>query len=184
MLIRAARHELFTQTWNIPPRTKGEEDEIPNELEKNTLFRTMADCELVLRFFAIRDAIINSRKGSLRRILDRYMKEHAQDTATQATRLEEEFINVLSVLYETFDGKPFQLPKTERPSRPLYDALMVASSLEGDYDPLVNKGEVQKLLQKSLSTPSEYDILVGRGNTISAVRDRVELARRILRGTV
>lgn len=182
MLIRAARTSVFTQTWNIPPYTEGEEKEIPEELEKNTLFRTMADSELVLRFFAIRDAIVADRKGSLRRILDRFMKEHARDSESLAKQFEREFIDVLTVLYKTFDGEPFRLLKTDRPSRPLYDALTVALSLEQGYDPLTNKQGVQKSLERALLNQTQYDVLVGRGNTILAVRDRVELARRILRG--
>jgi Protein of unknown function DUF262 len=182
MLIRAARAPVFTQTWNIPAYTKGEETEMPEELEKNTLFRTMADCELVLRFFAIRDAILANRKGSLRRILDRFTKEHARDKEEQAKQFEQEFLNVLGVLYRTFDEEPFKLPKSYRPSRPLYDALTVALSLERDYDPLPNKQNIQASLQRALGKKEQYDILVGRGNTISAVRDRVDLARRILRG--
>lgn len=182
MLIRAARERVFTQTWNIPAYTDGEEKEIPEELEKNTLFRTMADCELVLRFFAIRDAILTNRKGSLRRILDRFMKEHARDADVQIKQVEQEFTDCLAVLYRTFDEEPFRLPKTDRASRPLYDALTVALSLELGYDPISNKQNIQATLQRALGNRAQYDILVGRGNTITAVRDRVDLARRILRG--
>ncbi len=182
MLIRVARNQIFTQTWNIPDYTEGEEEEISEELEKNTLFHTMTDCELVLRFFAIRDAIVNDRKGSLRRILDRYMKEHSQDCLVEIERLEREFVAVLEDLFYTFDKKPFRLPALNLPSPPLYDALMVALSLEEEFCPRNNKQVIQAKLRHSLDDDERYEILVGRGNTITAVHNRVNLARRILRG--
>jgi hypothetical protein len=63
MLIQLARSTPFTTAWNIPPYQPNEDEEISPELENNTLYRTMADTELVLRFFAIRDAIQNNKRG-------------------------------------------------------------------------------------------------------------------------
>ena len=142
----------------------------------------MADCELALRYFAIRDAIVAERTGSLRRILDRYMKDHAKDTLGQAEQVEQEFLEVLRCLLSLFNEKPFRLPRANRPSRPLYDALTVALSLETGYDPLPDKEVIQARLQQAISETETYEIFVGRGNTIGAVRERVDLARKILRG--
>ena len=142
----------------------------------------MADAELVLRFFAIRDAIQNNKRGSLRRILDRYMKEHASDTLSQVEILEKEYLKLLEILLRTFDSKPFRLPNASRPSRPLYDALMVALSTHREVDLVQNKQAIKVRLDHALSNSSQYDILVGRGNTIDAIHHRVELAEEILTG--
>ena len=44
-----------------------------------------------------------------------------------------------------------------------------------------NASAVRESLKKALTDPDDYDVLVGRGNTIGAVRDRVALAGDILR---
>lgn len=179
LLIHLARSEPFTTAWMIPPYVKGEEEELPEELAKNTLFKSMADAELVLRFFALRDAIENDRRGSLRRLLDRYMKDHAKDNTQQLECLKKEFISLLSRLVAVFDGKPFRLPNG-RPSRPLYDALMIALSQDPSLDIAGQAEAIKQRLNTALQDDNSYDILVGRGNTIEAIRDRVRLATQIL----
>ncbi len=76
LLIGLARSAPFTTAWKIPPYTPGEEKDPPEQLSNNALFASLADAELVLRFFALRDAF-STGKGSLRQILDRYMAKHA-----------------------------------------------------------------------------------------------------------
>ena len=181
LLIRLARSEPFTTTWGIPAFTKNEESEPPEELLKNPLFASLADAELVLRFFALRDAIVNSRTGSLRRILDRYMDWKSDIGAEELREMERQFIDTLSRLVSLFDGAPFRLPKTQRPSRPLYDALMVALSIEPSLDIEKNASKIRSALSEALEEEDKYDVFVGRGNTIDAVRQRVALASMILK---
>lgn len=181
LLIRLARSEPFTTTWGIPPYTKDEETEPPEDLLKNALFASLADAEIVLRFFALRDAIVQKKTGSLRRILDRYMELNKDIGNDRETELEAQFINNMSRLVALFDQEPFRLPTTKRPSRPLYDALMIALSLDPQLDIEANKQSIHSALSAALSDPSSYDVLVGRGNTIEAVRQRVTLANNILK---
>lgn len=181
LLIRLARADAFTTTWGIPRLTKNEDTEPSEDLLKNALFASLADAELVLRFFALRDAIVEKRTGSLRRILDRYMEREKDVEQTKAQELEVRFLTTLSRLVALFDQEPFRLPKTRRPSRPLYDALMIALSLEPDLDIENRKPSIHSALTAALSSPESYDVLVGRGNTIEAVRQRVALATSILK---
>jgi hypothetical protein len=180
LLIRLARSKAFTTTWGIPPFVQGETEEPSEALLKNPLFSSLADAELVLRFFALRDAIANKRTGSLRRILDRYMDEHKNITQDKEAEMEAMYLALLSRLVELFDSEPFRLPKTKRPSRPLYDALMIALSLSADIDLEAKSKSVRESLVAALSNEATYDILVGRGNTIESIRQRVELASQIL----
>jgi hypothetical protein len=182
LLIDLARSSTFTTVWGIPARTKNEDDQLPDKLAKNTLYRTMADCELVLRFFAIREAITEGRKGSLRRLLDLAMIVHQNDLPDNTKVLAAEYINCLNTLSQLFDGTPFRLINSNRPSRPLYDAMMVAVSLNGGARKLRSKNAVHRGLDKALNDEDDYDILVGRGNTLEAVRERVALASEILFG--
>lgn len=180
LLIRLARSEPFTTTWGIPPFVEGETEEPSEALLKNALFSSLADAELVLRFFALRDAIENQRTGSLRRILDRYMEEHKNITKDEETEMEDMYLTLLSRLVQLFESEPFRLPKTNRPSRPLYDALMIALSQNPDLKLEAKSKSICESLAVALNTESSYDILVGRGNTIESIRQRVELAFQIL----
>lgn len=180
LLIKLARSNPFTTTWGIPPYAPNEEEEPSEDLLKNPLFASLADAELVLRFFALRDAINNNRTGSLRRVLDRYMDENKGWTAAEAGFLEGEYLILLQRLVALFDGEPFRLPKTRRPSRPLYDALMIALSRMPGTDLIGRKKNIRNALDVALNDSESYGVLVGRGNTLAAVRQRVDLATQIL----
>ncbi len=180
MLQRLARWDTFRETWRIPLYTDEEAEEIPKKVQSNALYKTMADCELVLRFFAIKETIIDERSGSLRRLLDDCLMQHAKDKPSELESMENEFREVLTFLFKTFGGKPFVLPQTSRPSRPAYDAMMVATAITG----LANlEGKDEAIRSSFLLAANDsnlYEILVGRGNTVEAIKARVILARDIL----
>jgi hypothetical protein len=180
LLMELARSDTFATTWGIPTKTPGEDENPPEDLLKNALYASLADAELVLRFFALQDAVVNGRHGSLRRILDRFMQEKANVEASEADTMRRQFLSLLSTLIEIYEGEAFRLPKTSRPSRPLYDALMIALSQVDQADTLRRGEQIRAATLKALTNPGQYDILVGRGNTIEAVRQRVELAKSLL----
>lgn len=179
LLIELARTKPFTTAWNIPPYAPGEETDPPPALANNPLFASMADAELVLRFFALRDAF-STGTGSLRQILDRYMETHTNVNEATTNAMRDDFLELLQRLVDLFDGQPFKLPSTGRPSRPLYDALMIALSRAPELDLTVNAQAIKNSLADALANERQYDILVGRGNTMDAIRSRVELAGQIL----
>ncbi len=181
LLIRLARSKSFTTTWGIPPFVEGETEKPSEELLKNPLYSSLADAELVLRFFALRDAIVKKRSGSLRRILDRYMEENCKIPLNEEAEMKDMYLSLLSRLVDLFEGEPFRLPKTKRPSRPLYDALMIALSLSPEIDLIKNPESIRDSLAAALNEETTYEILVGRGNTIESIRQRVEIASRILK---
>lgn len=182
LVIKLARSDDFTAAWGIPGFTPQEEEQPPEALVKNPLYATLADAELVLRVFALRDAVLNDRRGALKRILDRYMKENANISSGDERELEALFLLTLQRLSRVFEGRPFVLPGSRRRSRPLYDALMVALSIAPSIDIEADEDGVRARLAESLDDEDEYDILIGRGNTIQAVFDRVDLAKYILSG--
>lgn len=180
LLIKLARSQTFTEVWDIPPYRKGEEQEPSEQLLRNPLFASLADAELVLRFFALRDAILNDRQGSLRLILDRYMAANSNPDPTVLAEMNVLFSTCLDRLHGLFGEDTFRLKSTRRPSRPLYDALMIALS-QNPENPIEDRsGEIKIALQEALDEHDSYDVLVGRGNTIGSVHDRVALAQSIL----
>jgi hypothetical protein len=182
MLRRAARSQVFTKLWGIPPKAPDEEEAPSQELLRNWFYRTMADCELVLRYFAISETIRNDLRGSLRRILDNCMRRHRQDDDEAVRKLECSYLGALARLDTAFPENPFRLPANGRMSRPLYDALTVAVSLHDDIDLQARASDIKGRLQRALDDRKKYDVLIGRGNTVEAIRERVQLAEQILQG--
>lgn len=180
MLQNLARLDAFRDTWRIPRYTPEEAEVVPKKLQSNALYKTMADCELVLRFYAIKETVLENRNGSLRRLLDKSMKQHARDSAATLGSLEQEFREVLSFLFNAFEGQPFVLPQTNRPSRPAYDAMMVATSLTGVSAIVGREDNIRGNFLQAATDPATYEVLVGRGNTVDAIKDRVTLAQRLL----
>jgi hypothetical protein len=180
MLTRVSEWDVFRDTWRIPRYTAEEKEAVPKNVKSNALYKTMADCELVLRFFAIKETVANGRQGSLRRIMDATMSAHKGDPKGTVLQLEQEYRRVLNSLFDLFDGEPFVLPQTMRPSRPAYDALMVASALI-DVAPMPGrKAIIKSNFTAAANDEEKYEILVGRGNTVDAIKARVDLAAEIL----
>lgn len=179
MLFNISRTDLFTTVWNIPKKTPNEDNDPPKALINNALYKSMADCELVLRFFAIRETILENLKGSLKSLLDKSMKKHKDDSKESVEKSKELFNTTLNELYTIFDSKPFVIPSLNKPSRALYDSLMVAYSLLTK-EQIDTKENINKKLQESLSVSKTYDILLGKGNSIEAIKLRIEEAKRIL----
>ena len=180
LLVELARSAEFTAVWDIPPHTAGEEADPPARLLRNPLFASLADAELVLRYFALDDAIAAGRQGALRTVLDRYMARNAALPADRVDAMRARFLGALRSVRGVFGPDTFRLPGSRRLSRPLYDALMIAAGRVGT-DDLARRGpEVRAALAAALDNAEAYDVLVGRGNTIGAVHERVALAGRVL----
>ncbi|WP_434379859.1 DUF262 domain-containing protein [Melittangium boletus] len=163
-------------------KSVSDKEKLPTALLRNSLYKTMADCELVLRFFAIKEATEGGLKGSLKTILDRCMNRHSKDTEDMVRLHEAVFAECLAELDLIFDGKPFVIPSTSKTSRPLYDALMVALSLAPRQKFLSDKQGIKDRLEAAVADKEKYDILVGRGNTVESIKSRVLLAEKILIG--
>lgn len=179
LLFTISRTDLFTTVWNIPKKTPNEENDPPKALINNALYKSMADCELVLRFFAIRETILEKLKGSLKSLLDKSMKKHKDDSKEAVEISKALYNNTLTDLFSIFDSKPFVLPNLNKPSRALYDALMVAYSLLTK-EQIDTKEKINQKLKESLAIPKTYDILLGKGNSIEAIKLRIDEAKRIL----
>lgn len=174
-----SRDELFVKVWRIPQRTKTEDEQPTTELQRNILYRSMMDCELVLRFFGIRDAVAGKTKGSLRQIFDRTMQRYSLLTEEQVDLLKTEFLGTLQRVTKAL-GYGFHLLPDGQQSRPLYDAILVAAHAQRMTNLEENAEAIKAKLAAALAEPEQYDILVGRGNTLESIKERVALATTIL----
>ena len=97
-----------------------------SDRKKNRLYASMNDCQLALRYFALKNK--ENIRGSMKSMLDRAMATHI--TEEVGVLWKKDYEDRFTFLYELFDGRPFRLPPDEtgrdRLSAAIYDSAMVA----------------------------------------------------------
>lgn len=73
-IVSLSRYALFTEVFGIPAYTEANPEDyyVNPERQKNSLYSSMKDCELVLRYFALKD--VGNIRGSMKAMLDRAME--------------------------------------------------------------------------------------------------------------
>jgi hypothetical protein len=187
LLVRLAGNQLFDRIWDIPSydeHYRKDEGFISPALAENKLFQRMIDCEIVLRFFAFRNP--RSIRGSVRSMLDRCMEENRYASAEKIQEFATAFEKALQVSFEIFGDHTFRIRDEKgswKLSQPLFDGVMVAvDSLISYKDQLTRqRGKIEKLLRDRLKDERTYEIVVGRPNTSTAVKNRIVIITRLLK---
>jgi len=188
LIIELSRLDEFTDIWNIPSYSRFEKRKRAaiEPRKSNNLYKTMADSQIVLRFFAFREK--SSLKGSVRAILDQFMETNQSPTTAELRQFSNQFESCLSLARNIFEGDTFRLPESRgnKLSVPLYDAVMIALYLElrQKAEILHAKRSIISLLSKSLERQKTYETIVGKPNTASAIQDRINHVRRIIRRAI
>lgn len=136
LCIRLARNPSLCRAWMIPEPTPEEilSGEPSSELLENPLYRSMADAELVLRFFAFRQ---DKRKGSLEEYLDTYLERANTFSPELLGKLEVLFVETISLVVEVLDENAFRIYRRrkngtwhwpQRAVKMVYDSLMAVFS--------------------------------------------------------
>jgi hypothetical protein len=184
-IVDLAREDMFTRVFGIPPYTEAD----PNEYyenprrQANTLYATMGDCQLVLRYFALRDD--KNIRGSMKSMLDRAMEDGMKLDADAVAALKEEFLLHLAIAIELFGPDTFLLPPDEknrrRVSAAIYDSTLVAlQRLKKPVDDYVaRRAPIRRALEKELDSDN-LKLLTGQENTAQAVKDRIALMQSVL----
>ncbi len=185
VIIDLTRFNLFTEVFNIPPYIEADPNEYYEnpQRQKNNLYSTMGDCQLVLRYFALKDD--RNIRGSMKSMLDRAMEREV--TEAEGETLKEEFTERFTFLYNLFERAPFALPPDEkghvRVSAAIYDSAMVAINdlwaVRGEI--LDDAPAVRKRMSDATANEMGMIILTGQGNTANAVKERIKLMRNIFR---
>lgn len=188
MIVKLARFEAFCRIFNIPEYSAVDESEYyeSSERQKNNLYRTMGDCQLVLRFFALEDDANIS--GAMRAILDRCMENNLRLTDTEIAAKEAAFKAVIEASESIFGNETFLLPPTgtgrRRLSAALYDAVTVAMYRRFEHlsrfvqEGASIRGRIDQLLEDDL------ELLTGRANTAGAIKQRIAAIGEILDAVV
>ena len=185
LVIDLSADRVFTDIWQIPPHKNRAyvHGKTASALRDNQLYRRMEDCELVLRFFALRDRA--NIKGSVRSMLDRCMESGENASVNQISTQRDDFRTRLDLARKIFGGGVFRYQDDNGKSKlshTLYDGVMVAlDRLWGERNSLLaSKGRVVKAVESLLSRESAYEVIIGRPNTARAVRKRINLLAKTI----
>lgn len=186
-IINMTRDRLFTKIWEIPPYTEAD----PNDYyenprrQRNRLYSTMSDCEITLRYFALREDI--HIRGAMRNILDDCMKRNLGISKDQAAEMERNYAERLALAHDIFSGRPFEIPREgggkRRKSIALQDAVMVAcDTLWRNRERLKTLGgAIQRRLDELAVDEVSGPILIGQANTAQAIKNRIALVQHVFK---
>jgi hypothetical protein len=181
-LVELARSKAFTEAWGIPPKEPREPHSISPQLARHRLYASMADCEIVLRYFALTD--LSRFEGGMKHTLDECMKRMQPMSKKECDNLKAEYLSVLATAKAVYGPSLFRLRKKDkllgRRSVPLSDAVLLGIRAVGDNaDKLKNKKiEVLRATERLLADDRTYEVLVGRPNTKTAIEKRLKLLER------
>lgn len=186
MIVELTRNNTFCRIFNIPQYTETDQSEYYEnpERQRNNLYRSMADCQIVLRFFALLED--EQIRGSMRSILDRCMERNRHPTEEAIQGYRRAFIEVIEACDKIFEGEAFLLPPEKsgarRVSIPLYDANMVALYRRiSRLDEFVAKRiQIRDRLNEILDT--KLELLTGKANTAQSIKDRIKEIGQVLDG--
>jgi hypothetical protein len=189
-IIDLTRQPLFTEIWGIPPYTessKGDYYDNPRR-QKNVLYRTMGDCQIVLRFFALQDP--ENIKGAMQKILNNAADKGMSLSKEECTELKSHYLSCLSAAVKIRGRNPFDVVSeaaTAKRSIPFQDALMCGlgrlSEAERDLI-LERKKQVANSLDTFTKDPKNYETLIGRANTAEDTKDRIAKVHNILKSAI
>lgn len=184
LIVDLARNASFCRIFDIPVYAAVDDNEYyENEArQKNTLYRTMGDCQLVLRSFALIDD--DRIVGSMRSILDRCMQENRDISQIEIEAKRNSFTTVIEGCEAMFGDQAFRLlpdrSGRRRVSAALYDAVTVSLMRRIDDLPrFVDKGNaIQTRIEALLADKPE--LMTGQANTSNSIKDRLKAIGTIL----
>lgn len=175
LILELSQNTYFKELWSIP-------DEVDRDkLKNNSLYKTMMDCELVLRFFGIKNVYESNVDGSMKAILDETMKQYLFSDEKKIDNLKKDFEETVEGLVNNIGVEVIINTKLDHPQRArnLYDSMMVAYSIV-EKDKILGKCDILENLKAVLNVPDAYDKIITKGNSIENIIFRVNKAKEIL----
>lgn len=187
LLHKLSRNKSFCRLWGIPTAND------PSTLERNSLYKEMADLELVLRFLALRDGTLKGErfKDHLSLVMKRKNAEFLQNPSLHKQD-EREFVCAVENCLHVFGETAFRRPDDTAPgslkrrSAPYSDAVMqgLADYDKSDFSPIICK-QIQKAFEDLAEKNKVFIRAVSTGtNGESAIRNRIRLAREVVESIV
>lgn len=174
LLMELSQNPIFVNAWELP------QENYDFHKNSNSLYQTMEDVELVLRFFALRH--VDNFSEALKDFLDLYMMKSLRFSETDIIELKAIFEKTITLAHQIYGinlFKPFD-PKSQtwsdRPNKAYYDAVMVGFSRHLDRaDLLINCQEKVIASTKKLFDQEDSRLLTGEGKTKADIQKRIKL---------
>lgn len=185
------RNSVFTGSLNnlildISETTKFSKLLGIKEKAKSALFQEMRDCELILRYFAMRDSW-RTYSGGMKRHLDTYMANNRHANQTQIDSLKTEFFETLDKVYLIFGDHAFQRWQPEKNAwrnqvlAALFDAEMLACR-EFDIQTIQSKKDkVIPIFQELFSDTNFRKVVDAATNTPSSFIARINIIHTMIK---
>ena len=180
MLLEAAKNTRFRLAWGIPLYTLEEDLKPPDPLLGNSFWSQMRDLEVILRFFALRNA--DHYRHGMAGFLDLYSLRARSFTDEDIAFLLSLFTNTIDLVADVFGAllfRPWDVAAKEWSARPqiaFADAVMVATSRHIDQMAALRL-KAPQIVQatKQLFTEHEEGTFTGQKNTKADVQQRIDL---------
>ena len=179
LLLKLARHPIFAEAWGIPI------DDNSRKLEKNSIYESMEDAELVLRFFALRN--LEHFQREIADFLDLYMRKSLNFSRHDIYFLEDIFRETITLadrvygqhLFKPFD--PQSQTWSQQSNRFYYDATMLGFNKHLlDAYQLISKRERVIEETKNLFNKPEARFLTGGGTSKAEIQERLGIFDEML----
>ena len=178
LVITLSRNEYFCKIFDIPIS-----EEETEELANNTMYKTMADVEMVVRFFAMR--YLDEYEGiSLKVFFDKFTDSANKLPQSVLDDYQHIFEQTIKLVYDIYGEQAFCLYKqisgkeqwylTRNPKKTIYDPVMTVLSqkLEHADSFLKNKGQVMAATIELMKNQPE--LFNGRKGTKSDIAKRID----------
>lgn len=188
ILDKLSGNPIFRIMWGIPNPgdTEPQKSRAEKALVNNPIYKSMMDCELVLRVFGIQEVYSNEiMDGSMKFILDRTMKKYKSLDIPTSVEMEERFDEAIKFIYETFGNDSIKNPILSPPqkARNIYDAFVVAY-WNVDKSKIKDNATIKNNFHLVMNDEVKYDRIITKGNSIDNIKFRVDQFKQILTGTI
>lgn len=178
LVITLSRNEYFCKIFDIPIS-----EEETEELANNTMYKTMADVEMVVRFFAMR--YLDEYEGiSLKVFFDKFTDSANKLPQSVLDDYQHIFEQTIKLVYDIYGEQAFCLYKqisgkeqwylTRNPKKTIYDPVktVLSQKLEHADSFLKNKGQVMAATIELMKNQPE--LFNGRKGTKSDIVKRID----------
>lgn len=178
LIERLAGFTAFNDLLDIPRyEDHYRNDRVDPELAENATFKRMQDCELVLRFFALRDK--RNIKGSIKSILDDFMEKNRNPGESVLQNMAETFESRILLAQELLGDSAFKLRNNF--SIPYYDSIAIAcdSGYANAKELVAQKVRLRTKLKTMTEGEDNFELITGKANTAEAIKRRLELVQSV-----
>ncbi len=188
LLDKLSGNSIFRLLWGIPNpgNIEPQKSRAEKALVNNPIYRSMMDCELVLRCFGIQE-VYNDEilDGSMKFILDRTMRKYKNLDESGSIEMERKFVEAIEFIYKVFGNDSIKNPMLSPPqkARNIYDALVVAY-WEVEKSDIKDFEIIKKNFLMTLNNDDNYEKIITKGNSIENIKFRVNQFKEILTGII